>query len=239
MADANIFEGMNSWSEFTTALNPLPEKQKGDAFELLVAVFLRTNPIYRSLLESVWLLAEVPDDIRRKLHLPGPDEGIDLVAQTFVGEFWAIQAKYRSDASGSLTHMELSTFTSLAFVVCHGISFGLVCTTTDRVTDLLEGNPRIGFRTAETWQHLSAEIFAAARAGLAQIHKLELWRLRPQGGGQLSWKDYCVNKFPNLPKRPEDCIPTAPDKVYAKSGWKGFQDWVGNPHAHPKPSIET
>jgi hypothetical protein len=73
----------------------------------------------------------------------------------------------------------------------------------------------------------------------AWVHKLELWRLRPQGGGQLSWKDYCVNKFPNLPKRPKDCIPTAPDKVYVKSGWNGFQDWVGNPHAHPKPSIET
>lgn len=169
MARAKLFEGTNSWPEFTAAASPLSEKEKGDAFELLVAAFLRTNPTYRSLLESVWLLAEVPDEVRRKLNLPGPDEGIDLVAQTFNGEFWAVQAKYRSDASGSLTHTELSTFTSLAFVVCRGISFGLVCTTTDRVTDLLEGNPRIGFRTAETWQHLSAEIFAAARSGLARI----------------------------------------------------------------------
>src|ERR1035437_2068372 len=104
MAGAKIFEGVNSWPEFKTALNPLSEKQKGDVFELLVAAFLRTNPIYRSLLESVWLLKEVPDEIRRNLNLPCPDEGIDLVAKTFNGEFWAVQAKYRTDASGSLTH---------------------------------------------------------------------------------------------------------------------------------------
>ena len=147
-------------------MNLLPEegKEKGDAFELLVTAYLRTHPTYRSLLENVWLLAEVPSDIRRELNLPGPDEGIDLVAKTFAGEFWAIQAKYRSDFKCSLTHRELSTFTSLAFVICRGISFGLICSTTGRVTDLLEGNPRIGFRTAETWQHLSADIFAAARA---------------------------------------------------------------------------
>jgi predicted helicase len=169
MGSAKFFDGISSWVEFTTALNLLSEKQKGDAFELLVAAFLRTNPTYRTLLESVWLLAEVPDDIRRKLHLPGPDQGIDLIAKTFTGEFWAVQVKYRSDFSGSLTHTELSTFTSLAFVVCRGISFGLICTTTDRITNLLEGNPRIGFRSAETWQHLSADIFTAARAGLARI----------------------------------------------------------------------
>lgn len=168
MVSAGLCSSINSWSEFTTALNPLSEKEKGDAFELLVAAFLRTHPTYRSSLESVWLLAEVPEDIRRELNLPGPDEGIDLVARTFSGEFWAIQAKYRSDSKSSLTHGELSTFTSLAFVICRGISFGLICTTTDRVTDLLEGNPRIGFRTSETWQHLSADIFAAVRAGREQ-----------------------------------------------------------------------
>jgi len=166
MAVAELFDSINSWPEFTAAMNLLPDegKEKGDAFELLVAAYLRTHPTYRSLLETVWLLAEVPDDIRRELNLPGPDEGIDLVARTFAGEFWAVQAKYRSDFKSSLTHRELATFTSLAFVICRGISFGLICSTTDRVTDLLAGNPRIGFRTSETWQHLSADIFAAARA---------------------------------------------------------------------------
>jgi len=172
MVSAGLFSSINSWSEFTAALNPLSEKEKGDAFELLVAAFLRTHPTYRSLLRTVWLLAEVPDDIRRELNLPAPDEGIDLVARTFSGEYWAIQAKYRSDVQSSLTHSELSTFTSLAFVICRGISFGLICTTTERVTDLLEGNRRIGFRTSDTWQHLPADIFEAARAGRELIARI-------------------------------------------------------------------
>lgn len=172
MVSAGLFDSINSWSEFAATLSPLSEKQKGDAFELLVAAFLRTHPTYRSLLESVWLLAEVPDQIRRELNLPGPDEGIDLVARTFGGEYWAIQAKYRTDTQSSLRHSELSTFTSLAFVICRGISFGLICTTTERVTDLLESNPRIGFRTSDTWQHLPADIFEAARAGRELITRI-------------------------------------------------------------------
>jgi hypothetical protein len=63
------------------------------------------------------------------------------------------------------------------------------------------------------------------------VHKLELWRFRPKGGGQVSWKEYCSGRVPNLPPRPVKNIPTAPDSVYAKSGWKGFQDWVGGPNA--------
>jgi predicted helicase len=167
-----MFMNVNSWPEFVAALHPLSEKQKGNAFELLVATFLRTHPTYRSLLESVWLLAEVPDAVRRELNLPGPDEGIDLVARTFAGEYWAIQAKYRTNTQSSITHSELSTFTSLAFVICRGISFGLICTTTERVTELLEGNPRLGFRTSDTWQHLTADIFAEACAGREQVARV-------------------------------------------------------------------
>ena len=63
----------------------------------------------------------------------------------------------------------------------------------------------------------------------AWVHKLELWRYRPQGGGQVSWKEFCARRIPNLPPRPVSNIPTAPGDVYAKSGWKGFQDWVGRP----------
>ena len=50
------------------------------------------------------------------------DEGIDLIAQTFSGEFWAIQAKFRVDTGRALTVTELSTFTNLVFTVCRGIS---------------------------------------------------------------------------------------------------------------------
>jgi hypothetical protein len=36
------------------------------------------------------------------------------------------------------------------------------------------------------------------------------------------WREYC-----KLEKKPED-IPTHPERVYAKTGWAGYVDWLGN-----------
>ena len=67
--------------------------EKGHVFERLTQLYLQTAPEYRTKLQHVWLLREVPADIRRRLNLPGPDEGIDLIARTRRGEYWAIQIK--------------------------------------------------------------------------------------------------------------------------------------------------
>ena len=64
-----------------------------------------------------------------RLNLPSTDEGIDLLAETNDGKFWAIQCKFRSDTKKPLTYGELSTFTSLAFVTCRDISLAVVAHT--------------------------------------------------------------------------------------------------------------
>ena len=75
-----------SWKEFSERIATLPtEKEKGDAFERLVALYLMTAPEYRAKLSDVWPLASVPSEIRRQLNLPRRDEGIDLVARTREG----------------------------------------------------------------------------------------------------------------------------------------------------------
>ncbi len=61
--------------------------------------FLRLEPEYASKIKSVWLQRDVPQALRRKLKLPTDDQGIDLVAETNDGEFWAIQCKYRQDTT--------------------------------------------------------------------------------------------------------------------------------------------
>lgn len=158
MISSAFFDRIHSWDEFVVATAALEIHARGAPFERLVQHFLRFAPAYRTKLRHVWLLHEVPPEVRDKLNLPRPDEGIDLIAETYAGEFWAIQAKYRSETDASLTHSELSTFTSLAFVVCRGISFALVCTTTERVTDLLANVERVGELTAETWGELGADL---------------------------------------------------------------------------------
>ena len=161
------FAAVNTWAEFVVRQSDLSPEARGQPFEFVVRHFLRVSPIYRAKLSKVWLLAEVPSAISTRLNLPRPDEGIDLIAETHAGEFWAIQAKYRSDADATLTHRELATFTSLAFAVCRDVSFGLVCTTTDRITDLFKDSARIGELTNETWAALDAEFFTTLREELA------------------------------------------------------------------------
>jgi hypothetical protein len=103
--------------------------QQGAAFERLTQLLLQTQPEYQLKLKHVWLLSEVPQEVRAKLRLPQLDEGIDLVAETHEGTFWAIQSKFRSERNGTLTRKDLDTFTSLTFVACTGISLAVVAHT--------------------------------------------------------------------------------------------------------------
>src|SRR5208283_2093583 len=121
----------NSWDDFWGQTKRLQsDAQKGAAFERLTQLYLQTTPEYRTKLQHVWLLRDLPVDIRRRLNLPGPDEGIDLIARTRRGEYWAIQSKFRSHRDKPLSRRELSTFTSLAFNTCNNIALAVVAHTT-------------------------------------------------------------------------------------------------------------
>lgn len=73
----------------------ISQRDKGNKFELLMQRYLKTDPIYASTLSEVWLW----DDFFAKNQFGGKDVGIDLVAETTGGSFWAIQCKcYKADA---------------------------------------------------------------------------------------------------------------------------------------------
>ena len=65
------------------------ERDKGNRFERLIQAYLKTDPKYSSIFQNVWLWNE----FFAKDNFGGKDTGIDLVAQTYTGEFWAIQCK--------------------------------------------------------------------------------------------------------------------------------------------------
>lgn len=153
----------SSWEDFVGRLSRLSEKEKGDVFEHLVRAYLLLDPEYATKLRSVWLLKDVPSALRKKLRLPADDQGIDLIAETNTGEYWAIQCKYREDTARPVPWREISTFTGLAFGVCRGISFGLVCSTTERITRVLREQDRIGFCALDVWQGLDGEFFSRLR----------------------------------------------------------------------------
>ncbi|MBU3664401.1 MAG: hypothetical protein FGM15_00775 [Chthoniobacterales bacterium] len=169
----------SSWDAFRRALAKKSEKEKGDLFEHLVRAYLLLDPEYATKLRKVWLLDEVPSALRKKLKLPGNDQGIDLIAETNTGEFWAIQCKYRENTTRPVPWREISTFTGLAFGICRHISFGLVCSTTERITHVLKHQDRIGFCALDVWQSLDEEFFARLRKLLG--HKpVKLAPLKPR-----------------------------------------------------------
>lgn len=69
--------------------NSYTEREKGTRFERLIRNYLKTSKKYEILLEEVWLWNEFP--YRRAFG--GSDTGVDLVALTKDGQYWAIQCK--------------------------------------------------------------------------------------------------------------------------------------------------
>ena len=65
------------------------ERDKGTRFERLMRAYLMTDPKYTAIFKDVWLW----EDFFARGELGGVDTGIDLVAETIGGNYWAIQCK--------------------------------------------------------------------------------------------------------------------------------------------------
>lgn len=100
------------------------QKEKGTQFERLMKAWLKTDPRYANLFSNVWLWEEFPG----RHDFGGKDTGIDLVAKTELGDYWAIQCKcYGSKAvidkpavdsflaTSSRTFTDETTFLSATF----------------------------------------------------------------------------------------------------------------------------
>lgn len=84
----------------------LTEKEKGTKFERLMKSWLKTDPRYHNL-HKVWLWDEFP----QRNEFGGKDIGIDLVAKTDEGEYWAIQCKFY-DPSATINKPAVDSFLS-------------------------------------------------------------------------------------------------------------------------------
>jgi predicted helicase len=156
-----------SWDDFYERTKTLPtHSAKGAVFERLTQLYLQTTPEYCTELQHVWLLREVPADIRKRLNLPGPDEGIDLIARTRRGEYWAIQTKFRSQRDTPLNRRELGTFTSLASNTCNDIAMAVVAHTCSKPVSkhhLMRRTVEIGL---DRWQSLDPATWSLILAKL-------------------------------------------------------------------------
>ncbi|MBU3837914.1 MAG: DEAD/DEAH box helicase family protein [Candidatus Phocaeicola faecigallinarum] len=83
------------------------ERDKGFRFERLMQAYLKTTALYEGRFEEVWLWVEFPFHDQ----FGGKDIGIDLVAKTFSGEYWAVQCKCYAE-NNYITKADVDSFLS-------------------------------------------------------------------------------------------------------------------------------
>lgn len=83
----------------------------GSRFEGLVHNLLLAHPLYKEEVARVWRWADFP--ARSQLTPTGTDAGIDLVAQTHFGDYWAIQCKCY-DPGTTVSKPDVDSFLALS-----------------------------------------------------------------------------------------------------------------------------
>ena len=94
---------MASLTQLLSSLSP-NEQVRGRQFESICKWFLESDPEYKRVIKRVWLWKNWPGRW-------GRDKGIDLVAETYDKELWAIQSKAYA-ASHSVTKHDIDKFLS-------------------------------------------------------------------------------------------------------------------------------
>ena len=74
------------------------ERDKGTRFGCLMQAYLLTAPKYVHQLKHCWLW----EDFFAREKLDGTDTSIDIVAETYDGEFWEVQCKFRDENHNSI-----------------------------------------------------------------------------------------------------------------------------------------
>lgn len=172
------FLDINSWDDFKEKLAYLNKKEKGNSFELLTKLYFKINPVY-SFYDEVWLFDDVPTKELEYLGLPSHDLGIDLIAKQG-NEYHAIQCKYHSDKTSSVTFKEVSTFISL-LESNDKISQGYICSSADvtsRNFNKLKTKP-INLIMSDSWQLLDEEFFKQVRK-ILEGKKVKLIPFQPR-----------------------------------------------------------
>jgi predicted helicase len=147
------------------------EADKGRRFERLMANFLRTYQVYDEAFRNVWLWRDFP----WRSDISPTDIGIDLVAETVGGEYWAVQCKcYAADAVITKSHVD-------TFLNPSGRGF-----------NYQDGKPtnfshRLWISTTNRWNpqaenSLSGQAIPCSRLGLSDLELAAVdWDLLDQG----------------------------------------------------------
>jgi superfamily II DNA or RNA helicase len=168
-----------SWDDLYKKLKVLvatKKKEAGDTFEVFVQAYLKSHSEYQTLLSDVWLLHEVPPDVREQLGdlFQRDDEGTDLIARTRHGQLWAIQAKFVGGPGEALTRGKVDSFISYGFHTLRDkFALGLVAHISTRPIKKRHLMPNIRELGLNRWRALDDEGGAGWRAILRTLKRGE------------------------------------------------------------------
>jgi len=130
----------------------------GARFERLMQAYLQTDPKYTALFKKVWLWNE----FFAKNDLGGHDTGIDLVCQTFEGDFWAVQCKCFQEDS-YIDKPAVDTFLSTSSRKFTDENFQMVCF-----------SHRLWISTTNKWSSNAEEAINNQNPPVTRIHLYDL-----------------------------------------------------------------
>ena len=113
LVQRGLYDNLRSFAELEQRISALGDQNTkivGDAFEVFVEGYLATHQKMQA--ETVWLVGQIPPDIRLKLNLPNDAKGIDGVFGTRTGTLVPYQVKFRSQRA-YLTYTEIAPFLGL------------------------------------------------------------------------------------------------------------------------------
>ncbi len=107
----DLFSELASFRALESRIALLDEElQRGDALEVFVEAYLQTHPLFQ--VKDLWLVGQIPGEVRKTLNLPRDQKGIDGVFRTRSGTLVPYQVKFRI-ARPQVTVREVSTFLGL------------------------------------------------------------------------------------------------------------------------------
>jgi predicted helicase len=108
-----LYDNLHSFAELEQRISALGDENTkivGDALEVFVEGYLATHQKLQA--ETVWLVGQVPQDIRQQLNLPNDAKGIDGVFRTRTETLVPYQVKFRSQRA-YLTYTQIAPFLGL------------------------------------------------------------------------------------------------------------------------------
>lgn len=145
------------YDDYDKSLSKLSKKEKGIIHEQLSKYYFVLN--YRDTFKEIYLYDEISYKLKKKLNLPAKDKGIDLVLKDKLGDYYAVQVKWRHNRK-TIPFGELATFPALTFGTnVKGFKKGIMFTNCIDICEELKNDKYLNITYRDLNKHCDKQFF--------------------------------------------------------------------------------